>query len=1000
MKKLIIIFFLIAAPFVVFAQSAEQKVSTTDLQKQIQDLSKQIQALQQLFATLQAELGKEPEKAAPTSVSTPSASSPETTSAQPVSPPELTRILSRGSSGSDVRKLQEFLSKDKDVYPGGLITGFFGPLTEAAVKKWQEKHGIKPVGSIGPKTIIKFQEFGKGVVQGLIERGAGASGVIPPGLLNAPGIQKKIEVSATTTSIATTTVLQTVATTTPSGTIPVMPATPATPSLPAQPSSGSGSGSAATPAIPTISATPIIPVTPTVPTQAATATTTASSSAATIIAATPPVFTISSPNGGEQWTAGNTYTITWTSAGTSVSTVNIDLYKLGNLGGYNSAIAYNISNNGSVSWPVPATLATGSDYKIRVYNNLYSSNFDESNNTFSITVPVTAPSAPPIGYWKFDGSGNSEIAGSPSAVMVGNASVKATGGKFGGDLYLSGNNDYAKIPYANMFDLPNSFSIEFWFRQRSNQSFNQNLVSKGTPINNYNFNISRWLWNEYNYGPVIAGHTAANTGYWTQPSNPNQLAHNEWHHVMFTKSANYHAYYLDGNLIGSKDITATSNTEYGGPAKTPAVDIVIGNPAPDTDIDNLRIYNYALSRSEVLYNWENIPSVVTASDVTATSTPVNLSAAVSTTTLAAVSIPQVQGFTATVSGSSVNLSWQEVAAPYSLAGSPSNLFGSFNIYRGSSPDFTPSLIPSNPTNLLVQGSVLSYTNANLPAGTYYYKIALQDKNGVVGPASSAVNAIITGPPAPTNIQAVTTASSQSQPPQMLYYMTFDYTLQSTTQSFNVYRKRPTDASFVKYTYSAQMPVNPSILPLPGSDESKLYHRDPNRWQWYTTLPAPAPDTASGEYKFYVTAVDTSGVESDPSITKSLKIYAAPTISSPADGSTISSPFTITVSGDPNASNSTYGMALYKKITGDTAWSAWPAPSTSFVYSGPALTPSDNPYRLVVWSSADGSSFHRTSIFNFSTTTTSSLDLRTRNLAAISQTLNAVKEQLLKMLREL
>lgn len=70
------------------------------------------------------------------------------------------------------------------------------------------------------------------------------------------------------------------------------------------------------------------------------------------------------------------------------------------------------------------------------------------------------------------------------------------------------------------------------------------------------------------------------------------------------------------------------------------------------------------------------------------------------------------------------------------------MFGSYNIYRGSSADFTPSPIPSNPTNLIVQGSVLSYTDANLPAGTYYYKIALHDKNGVVGPASEAVSAQI------------------------------------------------------------------------------------------------------------------------------------------------------------------------------------------------------------------------------------------------------------------
>lgn len=207
-----------------------------------------------------------------------------------------------------------------------------------------------------------------------------------------------------------------------------------------------------------------------------------------------------------------------------------------------------------------------------------------------------------IGHWKFDGNGNNEVNNGQSAVTVGNANFKTDGGKLGGYLYIPTNADYAKIPYSNIFDLPDSFTIEFWFRQRANRSFLQDLVYKGTPINNYNFRIFRQLWNENNFGPIIAGHTAANTGYWTQPSNPNQLAHNVWHHVMFTKDSSLHAYYLDGILIGSKKSTDQYDSQYFGPAKTPHNDIIIGDSAVDTDIDNLRIYNYALSASEVLQN--------------------------------------------------------------------------------------------------------------------------------------------------------------------------------------------------------------------------------------------------------------------------------------------------------------------------------------------------------------------------------------------------------------
>src|SRR3989344_3806385 len=146
MKKFsLLLFLLIISPSLVLAQVSSQPVSGADLQKQIQDLLKQIQALQAQVTTLQQELGQSPEPAPPTAA-TP-ASSSEVPSSQPeITPPELTRSLSRGSSGDDVRRLQEFLARDKEIYPNGLITGFFGPLTEVAVKKWQEKQGIESVG--------------------------------------------------------------------------------------------------------------------------------------------------------------------------------------------------------------------------------------------------------------------------------------------------------------------------------------------------------------------------------------------------------------------------------------------------------------------------------------------------------------------------------------------------------------------------------------------------------------------------------------------------------------------------------------------------------------------------------------------------------------------------------------------------------------------------------------------------------------------------------------
>lgn len=75
--------------------------------------------------------------------------------------PLLSRPLKRGSSGDDVSRLQQFLASEPGIYPEAQVSGYYGALTEAAVRRWQSAHGVVSdgdadttgYGAVGPRTL-------------------------------------------------------------------------------------------------------------------------------------------------------------------------------------------------------------------------------------------------------------------------------------------------------------------------------------------------------------------------------------------------------------------------------------------------------------------------------------------------------------------------------------------------------------------------------------------------------------------------------------------------------------------------------------------------------------------------------------------------------------------------------------------------------------------------------------------------------------------------------
>lgn len=73
----------------------------------------------------------------------------------------ITSTLDFGDRGANVTSLQQYLAMDSTIYPEGLVTGYFGSLTESAVERFQCRQNIVCAGTpestgygrVGPRTL-------------------------------------------------------------------------------------------------------------------------------------------------------------------------------------------------------------------------------------------------------------------------------------------------------------------------------------------------------------------------------------------------------------------------------------------------------------------------------------------------------------------------------------------------------------------------------------------------------------------------------------------------------------------------------------------------------------------------------------------------------------------------------------------------------------------------------------------------------------------------------
>ena len=202
-----------------------------------------------------------------------------------------------------------------------------------------------------------------------------------------------------------------------------------------------------------------------------------------------------------------------------------------------------------------------------------------------------------IGWWKLDESNGTVVADSSgngnNGKIIGDAKWQPSGGKTGGAISLDGDGDYIEIANESNFDFAGEVTLSAWIKANQLDKEYQAIVTKGDSAwriqrnqdqDTLEFACSELqVQNGNQYGSLF-GTKTINDG--------------KWHHIAGVYDGEKMYIYMDGIV----DVSQSAS----GAIATNDYPVFIGENAQETSrcwcgiIDDVRVYNYALSEDEIL----------------------------------------------------------------------------------------------------------------------------------------------------------------------------------------------------------------------------------------------------------------------------------------------------------------------------------------------------------------------------------------------------------------
>lgn len=281
-------------------------------------------------------------------------------------------------------------------------------------------------------------------------------------------------------------------------------------------------------------------------------------------------------------------------------------------------------------------------------------------------------------------------------------------GHTGGALSFDGVDDLVTIADAPDLRLTNAMTLEAWVRPSAVTDW-RTVILKERPDN-----LSYGL---YSSGPGYSSSWFTSSGGDRFVNGP-ALPANAWSHLTVTYDGTTLRLYVNGEQVATAPaagpmITSTSPLRLGGN--------LLWNEYFAGQMDDVRVYNRALSAAEVLAN-KDVP---VAGDGVPPTAPV--------------------GLTATGGVGTVALSWAASTDNVGVSG--------YDVHRFANPVSVPS-----PANKVATVTTTNFTDTGLAAGTYYYRVVARDTSGNSSAASNQASAAVTGDSTPPAVSVTAPAN--------------------------------------------------------------------------------------------------------------------------------------------------------------------------------------------------------------------------------------------------